>query len=104
MASAEPVKLDGPEIHDALAGKTVTGNQDGREWRQVFHEGGSTDYTEINGRSTGPSRGNWQVREDQYCSVWPPSDYWACYDMAKDGDEILFIESSGAVWRARYID
>lgn len=100
-ANAEPVKLSGAEIRAALSGKTVLGNQNGREWRQVFFKGGSTDYTQSGGA---PSQGRWRVEGDQYCSVWPPSDVWACYDMAMDGDDILFIESGGTEWRARFVD
>ncbi len=102
-ALAEPVGMDGPAIREALAGRAVAGDQGGRKWRQVFHAGGTTEYSETNGRSSNPSEGSWRVEGDQYCSVWPPSDAWACYDMAMDGEEILFIESNGTEWRARFI-
>lgn len=101
IAVAEPVKLDGEAIRQALADKTVVGDQDGRKWRQVFHAGGSTTYREDGGR---PSNGRWRVDGDRYCSVWPPSDFWACYDMAMDGETIIFIESGGTEWRATFVD
>ena len=104
LAFAEPVMMDGPAIRDALSGKIVAGDQNGRKWRQVFHAGGATEYSETNGRPSSPSQGGWRVQGDRYCSVWPPSDVWACYDMAMDGEEILFIESNGTEWRARFVD
>ncbi|MEO1733028.1 MAG: hypothetical protein AAFR45_05280 [Pseudomonadota bacterium] len=48
------------------------------------------------------SWGYWGVRGDQYCSMWPPSDLWACYDMARSGDVIRFIGASGDVTDGRY--
>ena len=103
-AHAEPVRMNGAEITEALAGKIVAGNQKGREWRQEFRASGWTSYRETNGGSSSPSEGRWRVQGDQYCSVWPPSDFWACYDMARDGEEIMFVESDGTQWRARYVD
>ena len=41
------------------------------------------------------SWGYWQVRGDQYCSMWPPSDLWACYDMARRGDVLRFFGAAG---------
>lgn len=99
-ANAEPVKMDGPAIESALAGKSVAGNQDGREWRQDFRSDGATIYYEGNQ----PSPGRWKVDGDQYCSLWPPSETWDCYDMAMDGEEILFMPKGSAVWRAHFTD
>ncbi len=104
VALAAPVKMDGVKIGEALTGKTVAGNQKGREWQQDFQAGGGTTYHETNGRPSSPSQGRWRVGGDQYCSVWPPSEFWACHDMARDGDEIIFIESDGTEWRAKFVD
>lgn len=100
VAVAEPVKIDGPAIEKALSGQSVTGNQDGRGWSQDFRADGSTVYREAN-RDASP--GYWRVQGDQYCSKWPPSDSWDCYDMAMEGGEILFIPDRGDVWRARIV-
>lgn len=59
--------------------------------RQHFGADGQTLYDA--GR---PSWGSWGVRGDQYCSVWPPSDHWACYDVNQNGDMIQFIASDGS--------
>lgn len=98
--SAEPVKMDGSAIMRALSGKSVAGNQDGRKWRQEFMADGATVYYEGNQ----PSPGRWKVDGDQYCSLWPPSEKWDCYDMAMDGEEILFMPKGSAVWRAHFTD
>ncbi len=43
----------------------------------------------------GPSEGRWAVRGDQYCSLWPPSDLWACYDVQQKGQTIRFVDDAG---------
>lgn len=60
--------------------------------RQTFDADGSTFYED--GR---PSLGRWRVTGDQYCSQWPPSDLWACYDVTVKGTGIRFIASDQSV-------
>jgi len=85
--------LTGPEIREALTGRTV---DYAGQW-QDFRASGRTLY--FSGRE---SWGYWQVRGDQYCSMWPPSDLWACYDMARRGDTLRFIGAAGDVSEATY--
>jgi hypothetical protein len=47
-------------------------------WRQSFSKGGQTTYVDTGGVKT---YGQWMVRGDKYCSVWPPSDRWVCYEV-----------------------
>ena len=80
-AMAEDAKLDAGAITALLTGRTLT-YDDGS--RQVFKADGDTLYD--NGRS---STGQWNVQGDRYCSVWPPSDHWACYDVrATQGNRV----------------
>ncbi|UWR21310.1 hypothetical protein [Sulfitobacter sp. S190] len=87
--------LDGPAIADTLTGQRVT--YDGA-W-QEFRASGRTLYNA--GRD---SWGYWAVRGDQYCSRWPPSDLWACYDMARRGDVVRFTGPSGDTTDGRLMD
>ncbi len=48
--------------------------------RQYFDKGGETPYIDAAGSKT---FGHWLMRGDQYCSVWPPSDLYSCYDVEK---------------------
>ncbi len=64
--------------------------------RQYFDKGGQTPYLDASGQRT---QGNWLMRGDQYCSVWPPSDHYSCYDVEKgksaDGkDTVTFVSGS----------
>jgi len=80
--------LDGAGIEAALSGRSLdygTATQD-------FRASGITDYV-----ASRPTTGQWAVRGDQYCSVWPPSDSWSCYDVdvSSDGSEIRFRGAGG---------
>ena len=89
MAAAEDAWLDGAAITGLLTGATLT-YDDGSN--QVFNAGGGTVYTKDR-----PSTGRWQVRGDRYCSVWPPSDVWACYDVTNGAGAIGFVADDGSV-------
>ncbi|MEM7196204.1 MAG: hypothetical protein AAF402_14760 [Pseudomonadota bacterium] len=93
-ASAQ-VTLDDNQIRDFLAGSTIGGNQNETTWIQSFAATGQTTYTEVAGRPGSPSDGYWRVQDGQYCSQWPPSPQWACYDIELDGENIVFIPPSG---------
>ena len=79
--------LKGADIGAALAGVQLA-YTDGASQR--FYANGHTEYQD--GR---PSAGQWQVRGDQYCSVWPPSASWVCYDMFARADWLRFVGDSG---------
>ena len=91
--AGEWVPMSGAEIAEALTGRTL---QYARAW-QDFRASGRTLYN-----AGEDSWGYWQVRDDQYCSMWPPSDLWACYDMAHRGDEIRFIGTGNDITDAVY--
>ncbi len=65
--------------------------------RQDFRPSMRTLYT--SGR---PSWGYWAIRDDQYCSMWPPSDIWACYDMERLERGIRFIGAGGDITDGTY--
>ncbi|MGV6804154.1 MAG: hypothetical protein ACWA49_08105 [Ruegeria sp.] len=88
--------LSGPQILNALSGRTVKYDNGAT---QVFEPSMSTQY--FSGR---PSSGYWAIRNDKYCSLWPPSDFWACYSVQSDGHKIRFVGNSGDVTDGLYID
>lgn len=81
-------KLDGAAITAALSGQALHFD-DGAA--QSFKADGETVYTM--GKE---SIGHWQVQGDRYCSVWPPSDHWACYAVSREGDSIRFTAEDGS--------
>jgi hypothetical protein len=85
--------LTGGEITAALADRELV-YADGT--RQIFRPGGATYY--------GDTTGNWRVEGDRYCSVWPPSDRWACYQVEVLGAEVRFIADDGGATTGRYSD
>ena len=93
LAAGEFVPLSGAEISAALTDQTLIYEQA----RQVFYISGQTLY-----ETSRPSWGRWQVRGDQYCSQWPPTDTWSCYDMARDGATLRFIAADGSVTDGTY--
>lgn len=88
--------LRGDSVRAALEGHKlvyVTG-----AW-QEFRASGRTLYN-----AGSDSWGYWRVQGDQYCSMWPPSDLWACYDLSVSGDTVRFIDASGEISEGRYVD
>lgn len=64
---------------------------------QRFHASGRTFYDDAR-----PSWGYWRAEGGQYCSQWPPSDHWACYDLFTDGTGALrFAGSAGDAYIGR---
>ncbi len=90
-------KMTGTDIETALSDHTA--------WytplvptsaRQYFHKNGGTPYITASGEK---SYGQWAVRGDQYCSLWPPSDHWTCFNVERgalpDGTPTLTFISGG---------
>ena len=90
--------LNGAAITQALAGHKFA-YDDGTS--QLFADDGRTLFF---ARDSSESIGHWRVEGDQYCSVWPPSDHWACYDVTQDGGQIGFVSGDGSVSLARRAD
>ena len=87
LAAEEFKTLSGDEILAALSDRKL--DYGGGVWQQ-FDSSMLTQY--FSGR---PSAGRWAVQGDQYCSLWPPSDLWACYDVLQKGDTIRFVDGAG---------
>ncbi len=88
--------LSGDQITAALTARVLV-YEDGA--RQQFNADGTTPY-----ESPEISQGQWRVTGDQYCSQWPPSDSWSCYDIAQNGLMIRFVASDGSVATGHYAD
>ncbi len=86
-------RLDGPGITAALAAR-VLGYPDGT--RQDFFTDGRTLY--------GESFGRWDVREDRYCPIWPPSDRWTCCAVDRNRLDIRFTTDDGTATVGRHAD
>lgn len=91
-------RLTGAELTVALAGRGL-GYADGT--RQTFRADGGTTFWSTAGAQ---SQGRWGARGDRYCSVWPPSDVWACYDVDESADHasLRFIDDAGGVSEGRF--
>ncbi len=90
--------LDAATLKSALLARVVV--YDGGATQQ-FNPDGSTTYT-----ADRPSTGAWRVDGPQYCSQWPPSDIWSCYDVARsaNGLNIRFTAGDGSNSVGRYVD
>ena len=87
-------KLAGADLRTALEGRALV--YDSGAW-QEFRSSGRTLYT-----AGEDSWGSWRIQEDQYCSQWPPSDLWACYDLYVDDARLRFIGTSGDITDGTY--
>ena len=90
-ALAEPVELSGTKIAETLSEREIIGTDNGKPSSQIFRANGATFYS-VEANQT---IGSWKVVEDKYCSVWPPSENWVCYDVLRDGNVIQFVSPSG---------
>ena len=90
--------LDAPAITQALTAR-ILAYKDGAT--QQFNADGSTVYT-----TDHESTGAWRVDGPQFCSEWPPSDKWSCYDMAvrEGGLDLRFTAGDGSESVGRYVD
>ncbi len=98
-ALASELKLDGAAIATVLTDHVFAGGDGSRKTEQIFQRNGATYYS-VDGAQ---SQGLWAVRGHQYCSQWPPSDNWSCYDVLQDGLAIAFLSASGkryTMWRS----
>lgn len=99
QATAEEWKtLSGPEIKKSLTSRVLQ-YQDNAQ--QDFFADGRTLY-----QTRDSSWGKWRVDYDQYCSIWPPADGWACYDVAlsENGLSVRFTDKEGGQTIGKYID
>jgi len=90
--------LQDEEIREALIDREIVYKSQGNS-SQSFSSGGETTFVE--GR---PSLGYWRVDNNQYCSKWPPSSQWACYDvfLNSGGNTVRFRGTDGVNWDGTY--
>lgn len=89
--AAEDRRLSGDEIAALLPTITAsTGSTD-----QTFAADGGTIFKD----GTRVSNGRWRVQEGSYCSTWPPSDAWRCYEVhfekseGSSPDRIIWVDT-----------
>lgn len=90
-AQAAETRLDGAAIQALLADHSFAGDDGGRHSEQIFQAAGATYYS-VEGAQ---SQGRWTVRGDRFCSQWPPSDGWSCYEVMVEGPSVIFVSASG---------
>ncbi len=92
-ASEDWRPLSESQILSALSGRTLIYG----DAIQTFLPSGRTSYDA--GRLTW---GYWRVEQGKYCSQWPPSDLWACYDVESGANHIRFLDSDGTMTEGIY--
>ena len=97
LADAAWRPLAGDAATAALSGHTLA-YQNGAT--QSFSPGGDTAYD-----SGHLQPGHWRIEAEKYCSVWPPSDLWACYrlEQSADGRAVRFIADDGSSTEGRFV-
>lgn len=95
VSAGEWATLTGDEIRAALTDRKL---QYRNAW-QEFRASGRTLYN-----AGEDSWGYWRVEDDRYCSMWPPSDLWACYALERNGDSLRFVGERDDIADAVYAD
>lgn len=86
--AGEPYRPTQQQLDEMLRGNTMEGTWAGRAYLQYFDPSGSTLYREQGGEE---STGRWRIAENgDYCSVWPPSDRWVCYEVRVIGSSLYW--------------
>ncbi len=88
--------LSGDQVRAALEGRKLLYDSDAT---QDFRASGRTLYN-----AGSDSWGYWRITGEQYCSQWPPSDLWSCYDLllTPDGAGVRFVGAPGETSDATY--
>ncbi len=87
-------RLGTDEIEAALSGHII----DYANARQEFSASGRTYYAETGGAT---EFGQWEARANLYCSLWPPSTAWSCYQLEQDTldpGHLRFVGARGDVY------
>lgn len=99
---AEERMLANDEIQTLLAGNSLKGSWGGSGYCQYFDTRGNTTY-QFKGQPA--TFGRWFVKNNQYCSTWPPSTSVSCYDVVQDDKKIIWKpgpENSAVVVKGKY--
>ena len=88
---AAELQLSGAQIENMLNDSVLYGESDGQATDQIFQKNGVTYYH----IGSGQSQGQWKVEGDQFCSQWSPNPAWACYDVTREGQHVIFISKAG---------
>lgn len=88
----ETIRLTGEQIMTSLTGQALSYEQG---LIQSFGADGSTQY--------GDSTGQWRLTDNRYCSVWPPSDRWACFDVYTIDGGIRFVGDTGELTEGLFV-
>jgi hypothetical protein len=92
-AQAAEKKLDAETLKDLLGDITLSSTETGRDIEQVFQSSGAT-FT-IDTETKQQSQGFWKLQGDKYCSQWPPSENWECFDVYGNDQGVVFVSSYG---------
>ncbi len=93
-ATAEEAKISGDAIRIMLNDMTFNQIKPTTKYKieQIFQSSGVTHFI-VNGDV---QTGRWRVEKDQYCSNWPPTEHWDCYDILQSGETLIFLSAQGA--------
>ena len=84
------------EVRAALQDRRV--QYDSGAW-QEFRASGKTLYN-----AGQDSWGNWRAQGAQYCSEWPPTGGWACYDLDVTETAVRFVGPGGDITTGVYAE
>ncbi|MDX1738258.1 MAG: hypothetical protein R3261_08470 [Alphaproteobacteria bacterium] len=90
----QSASLTASEIHALLNGKVISGNWDGKTYKQIFYKNGHTSYFTGNR----PENGKWRVNveSNRYESQWGgPSMPWSSYEIHKLDGMYFWIDRLG---------
>ncbi len=88
---AAPIRnLTGPEIGQAVIGKTFQFTRTGQSGFVIYNSDGSLD---VQDDRKGATKGTWKVTGDQYCETYAPGAALECGNFKNTGDAYFAANS-----------
>jgi hypothetical protein len=99
LGHAQDKKLDALAFQALLNDITLVSIDAERAVEQVFQKSGVTFTVDMETKAQ--SQGFWRIEGNKYCSKWPPSEHWSCYDVFSNDKIVVFVSSNGTRYQMR---
>lgn len=94
-ALAAGATLSAADIRARIIGRTISGQEDGKTYRETLLENGKIKGADTEGKYTG----RWSIRKNSICFRYDDDeeeDEWDCSVVRLDGNVVTFVDPDGS--------